>query len=117
MKAAGNGGEQCEVFGNAVFGHQVACGGLVAGKQSHAEFFRNGIPGRGAAPSLDRSVGKTENRSTSCMVPGSSTTLSNRKRRPSVGKPALRTRPMEKSRAELKEFGKAAPEDADQDDC
>ena len=60
MQAAGNRSEQCEVFGNAVFGHQVACGGLVARKQSHAEFFRNGIPGRGAAPGLDRSVGKTE---------------------------------------------------------
>ena len=60
MQAAGNRSEQCEVFGNVVFGHQVACGGLVAGKQSHAEFFRNGIPGRGAAPSLDCSVGKTE---------------------------------------------------------
>lgn len=60
MKSSGNRREQREVFRNAVFGHQVAGGGFMAGKQLHAELLRNGIPGRRPAPCLDGAVGQAE---------------------------------------------------------
>lgn len=60
MKPSSNRREQREVFRNAMFGHQVAGSGFMAGKQLHAELLRNGIPSGRPAPCLDGAVGQTE---------------------------------------------------------